>query len=217
MSRDKLKQKVAQAAIQYVQEEMVLGVGSGSTVNAFIEELAAVKHLLEACVAASTATEAKLRALGIPVIDLNTAGTIALYIDGADEVNNVREAIKGGGAALAREKVLASASKEWICLVDESKVVKRLGVFPVPVEVLPMARSFVARELVKLGGAPVYREGVVTDNHNCILDVYHLDLLEPIELESAINMIPGVVANGIFARRPADRVLVGGQHGVHEF
>lgn len=213
---DALKLKVGQEALKYVKDDMILGLGSGTTVNAFIEVLKEVKQRLEGCVVASKATEKLVRALGIPVLELNAVGNFALYIDGADEVNMLREVVKGGGGALAREKVLAGAAKEWICIVDESKVVKRLGQFPVAVEVLPMARSFVARELVKLGGDPVYREGVLTDNQNHILDVHHLEILKPIELETAIKMIPGVVENGIFANRTADKVLVAGQSGVHE-
>lgn len=203
-----LKIKAAQAAIEYIKDDSIIGVGSGSTVDCFIDELAKIKHRIEACVASSVNTEKRLREHGLPVIELNVAGILPIYIDGADEVNAYREMIKGGGGALTREKILASASREFICIVDESKVVKRLGTFPLAVEVLPIARSFVARELVKLGGSPEYREGFQTDNGNCILDVYHLDIQTPLKLEDTINQIPGVVENGLFIRRPADCVLI---------
>lgn len=210
-----LKQQVARAALEYVHEVSVLGLGSGTTVQAFIELLPTLRGQLEGCVVASEETARLVKACGIPVLSLNAVSQLSLYLDGADEITHLGEAIKGGGASLTREKILATAAKEWICLVDESKVVKRLGVKrPVPVEVLPMARSFVARELVKLGGDPVYREGVVTDNQNDILDVYRFELHEPIALEHAINRIPGVIENGLFAERSADRILVAGASGV---
>jgi ribose 5-phosphate isomerase A len=213
---NEFKQKAAEAALIYVKDHTIIGLGSGSTVNAFIEILASLKFQLEGCVVASKQTEACLRAVGIPVIELNSIGSIPLYIDGADEVNPHKQMIKGGGAALAREKILATASDEWICIVDESKIVDRLGRGPIPVEVLPMARSFVARELVKLGGDPVYRDGVITDNQNCILDVYNLELNQPIQMEEIIKQLPGVIENGIFAKRSADRVIVAGRNGVYE-
>lgn len=211
-----LKQQVAAFALNYIKDVPILGIGSGSTVNAFIEALADIKSHLEGCVPASEGTAAYLKKYGLPVLSFNAVGTLSHYIDGADEINRYGEALKGGGAALVREKILAQASRQWICLVEASKVVKRLGARPVPVEVIPMARSFVARELVKLGGDPVYREGVVTDNQHHILDVYHLQIEKPIMLEEAINKIPGVVDNGLFARRAADIILVADPSGCHE-
>ncbi len=208
-----LKSQAAHAALTYIQDDTILGVGTGSTVNCFIEVLATIKHRIEACVASSIMTENKLRAHGIPVIDLNTAGIIPLYIDGADEVNARREMIKGGGGALTREKIIASASRQFICMVDESKVVSRLGQFPLAVEVIPMARSYVAREIIKLGGSPEYRENFQTDNGNIILDIYNLDIQIPIVLEETINKIPGVVENGLFATRIADRVIIAQRNG----
>jgi ribose 5-phosphate isomerase A len=211
---DSLKQQVARAALDYVDDNMIIGVGTGSTVNFFIDELGKIKHRLDACVASSKATEQRLRALGIPVIDANVAGELALYVDGADEVNARGEMIKGGGGALTREKILASMSQRFLCIVDESKSVKRLGAFPIAVEVLPMARSFVARQLVKLGGDPEYREGFLTDNGNIILDVYHLEIMTPIALEESIQLIPGVVECGLFAKRCANDVLIASADGV---
>lgn len=209
-----LKIKAAKAAIAYIEDDMVIGVGTGSTVNFFIKELAAIKHKIEACVASSKATEALLRAEGIPVIDLNSVQDLPIYVDGADEVNERGEMIKGGGA-LTREKIVANVATQFICIVDESKVVKRLGEFPVAVEVIPMARSFVARQIVKLGGDPEYREGFVTDNGNIILDVFNLNFSTPMALEDSLNVIPGVVENGVFAKRLADKVLVASASGVN--
>lgn len=203
-----LKRKAAIAALKYIQDDMIVGIGTGSTVNYLIEELSAIKHRIEGCVASSIATEKRLRAAGIPVIELNVAGKIPLYIDGADEVNAQREMIKGGGGALTREKIIASASAEFICIVDGSKIVNRLGQFPIAVEVIPMARSFVAREIVKLGGSPAYREGFLTDNGHIILDIHNLEIQVPILIEEAINKIPGVVENGVFAARTADHVII---------
>lgn len=214
---NELKQQAATAALAYLEDEMIVGVGTGSTVNCFIEQLALIKHRIDACVASSKATEARLRAAGIPVIDLNAAGELAIYIDGADEVNQRREMIKGGGGALTREKIIASVAKQFICIVDESKVVNRLGAFPLAVEVMPIARSFVARELVKLGGDPAYREGFTTDNGNIILDVYNLDIITATILEDAIKLIPGVVDSGLFGRRLADKVIVAGSKGITTF
>jgi ribose 5-phosphate isomerase A len=208
-----LKIKAAQAALDYIDDDIILGVGTGSTVNCFIEQLATIKHRIEACVASSEATEKKLREHGLPIIALNTAGPLALYIDGADEVNPHRELIKGGGGALTREKIVAAASKRFICIVDASKVVQRLGQFPLAIEVIPMARSYVAREIVKLGGSPEYREDTVTDNGNIILDIYNLNIQIPITMEETLNNIAGVVENGIFARRPADVVIISEQDG----
>ncbi|KTC73890.1 ribose-5-phosphate isomerase A [Legionella birminghamensis] len=211
---DTLKQQAAKAALDYVDDDMVIGVGTGSTVNFFIEQLVAVKHRIDACVASSLATEQRLRALGLPVIDLNVAGEVAVYIDGADEVTASYQMIKGGGGALTREKILAAAARQFICIVDESKLVKRLGAFPVAVEVLPMARSLVARQLVKLGGDPEYREGFITDNGNIILDVYNFQMDDPAVLEESIKLLPGVVENGLFTRQLATKIIVAGKQGI---
>lgn len=208
-----LKTKAAIEALSYLQDDIIVGIGTGSTVNCFIDELIKMKHRIEACVASSNATETRLRAAGIPVIELNAAGPLSLYVDGADEVNARRELIKGGGGALTREKIIASASKQFICIVDESKLVSRLGRFPLAVEVIPMARSYVAREIIKLGGSPEYREGFQTDNGNIILDIHNLDIQVPITFEEKLNMIPGVVENGLFARRLADHVIIAGRNG----
>ncbi len=209
-----LKVKAAQAALAYIEDDMIVGVGTGSTVNLFIKELTAIKHRIDACVSSSKATEALLRGVGIPVIDLNSVSELPVYIDGADEVNQYGEMIKGGGGALTREKIVASVAKQFICIVDESKVVVQLGRFPVAVEVIPMARSYVARQIVKLGGDPEYREGFVTDNGNIILDVYNLSIDVPQNLEDRIKAITGVVDNGLFAHRVADTVLVASVDGV---
>lgn len=203
-----LKEKVANAALNYLDDYKIIGVGTGSTVDCFIKELTKIKHRIDACVASSLRTENYLRKLGIPVIDLNVADELPIYIDGADEVNPHHQTIKGGGGALTREKIIATVATQFICIVDETKWVQHLGHFPVAVEIIPLARSFVARELVKLGGEPHYREGFITDNGNIILDVFHLNLNEPQTLEDTINHIPGVVENGIFARRLADTVLI---------
>lgn len=212
-----LKEKAAYAALEFIDDNMIVGVGTGSTVNYFIEALATIKHRIDACVASSVATEKRLRERGISVIDLNAASDVPVYIDGADEVNELHEMIKGGGGALTREKIIASVARQFVCIVDESKIVKRLGDFPVAVEVVPMARSYVGRELVKLGGDPVYREGFTTDNGNIILDVYDLTLDEPVKIEKLINAIAGVVDNGIFAQRTADCVLVASDSGIRRF
>lgn len=209
-----LKIKAAKAALAYVEPDTVLGVGTGSTVNFFIKELAAIKHQIEACVASSKATELLLRAEGIPILDLNGVYDLPIYIDGADEVTAQGQMIKGGGGAHTREKIVAQAAKKFICIVDESKVVSQLGQFPVAVEVIPMARSMVARQLVQLGGDPEYREGFVTDNGNIILDVFHFSMDDPMQLEERINQIPGVVENGLFTQRLADVVLVASLDGV---
>ncbi|KTD52230.1 ribose 5-phosphate isomerase, constitutive [Legionella quinlivanii] len=211
---DSLKQQSAKAALDFIDDDMIVGVGTGSTVNLFIEQLAVIKHRIDACVASSLGTQQRLRALGIPVVDLNVAGEVAIYIDGADEVTAAHQMIKGGGGALTREKILAAASRQFICIVDESKLVNRLGAFPVAVEVIPMARSMVARELVKLGGDPEYREGFVTDNGNIILDVYNFEIEDAMALEQAIKLLPGVVENGLFARQLADKVIVAGKQGI---
>jgi len=210
------KKRAAEAALQYVKDDMIIGVGTGSTVNYFIEALASMKNRIEACVASSKATEALLKAAYIPVLDLNVVSELPLYVDGADEVMATGDMIKGGGGAATREKIIAQVARQFVCIVDESKVVKRLGQFPLAVEVLPLARSLVARELVKLGGDPEYREGFVTDNGNIILDVYNLQINTPMQLENTINCLPGVVDNGLFANRKADKVLVGNDSGITE-
>ncbi|ERS10756.1 ribose-5-phosphate isomerase RpiA [Alloalcanivorax xenomutans] len=209
MDQNALKRRVAEAALRHVPEGEVIGVGTGSTANCFIDALATMKDRLAGAVASSEATAERLRGHGIEVLELNQVDSLPLYVDGADEVNDHREMIKGGGGALTREKIVAAVAERFICIVDGSKQVKRLGGFPLPVEVIPMARSYVARRLAALGGQPQYREGFVTDNGNLILDVRNLDILNPIELEEKINNITGVVTNGLFARRPADLVLVG--------
>jgi len=214
MTQDELKQAVARAAIEYVPMGGVIGVGTGSTANFFIEELGRVKHKFDAAVASSEATAQRLKALGVQVVDLNTVRDLEIYVDGADEVNRTFSMIKGGGGALTREKIVAAVARKFVCIADESKLVDVLGRFPLPVEVIPMARSHVARELVRLGGEPEWRQGVVTDNGNWILDVYNLEIVKPIELESAIDQIAGVVTNGLFARRGADVVLLGTANGV---
>lgn len=212
--QETLKRQAAEAAFAHVREREWLGVGTGSTVNHFIDVLAERRPELAGCVSSSEATTRRLKAAGFEVVDLNTAGDLPLYIDGADEANEHLELIKGGGGALTREKVIAGASRRFVCMVDASKKVDLLGRFPLPVEVIPMARSFVARRLVKLGGEPELREGFTSDNGNVILDVHNLEILNPIEMEDAINAIPGVVTVGLFARRPADVLLVAGGDGV---
>jgi len=208
MTQDELKRKVAEAALKYIKDVPVIGVGTGSTVNHFIDFLADIKADIDGAVSSSEGTTARLKKAGIPVLDLNAVGTLEIYVDGADEINPLKQLIKGGGGALTREKIIAGASKQFVCIADGSKCVDVLGAFPLPVEVIPMARSYVARELVKLGGQPVWRESCVTDNHNHILDVHNLNIMEPIKLEQTINNITGVVCVGLFAMRPADVVLV---------
>ncbi len=210
------KRQVAQAAVSRVREGMVLGVGTGSTVNCFIDALADSGIKIEAGVSSSEATTERLKAIGVDVRELNHAGTLDLYIDGADEFDKHRRLIKGGGGALTREKIVAGASRQFLCIVDESKKVGVLGKFPLPIEVIPMARSFVARQMVVLGGQPQLREGVITDNGNEIIDVHNMDLVDPVEKENKINNIPGVVSCGLFAIRPADRVLMATADGVVE-
>jgi ribose 5-phosphate isomerase A len=213
-TQDEKKRAVALEALRFVDESMVLGVGTGSTVNQFIHALKARKIQPKAAVSSSAATSKLLRDAGIEELDLNSAGELSVYIDGADEATRTGSLIKGGGGALTREKIIAAASRKFVCLVDDSKLVPTLGRFPLPVEVIPMARSYVARRLVGLGGQPVWREGVVTDNGNQILDVHHLSIVDPVTLESAIDGIAGVVSVGLFARRGADVLLVGGNDGV---
>lgn len=214
MNQDALKKAVAEAALEYIEPNMVLGVGSGSTVNFFIEALKKVKGKIEAAVASSNATADRLKAIGIPVIDLNSVSELSLYIDGADEINRAKQMIKGGGGALTREKIVAAVAKKFICIADQSKMVDLLGAFPVALEVIPMARSYVARQIVQMGGDPVYRQGYVTDNGNVILDIYNLKILEPISIEKKLNDIVGIVTNGIFAMRPADVLLLASEKGV---
>lgn len=214
MDQEAQKQAVAKAALEYITPGMVLGVGSGSTVNHFIEALKSVKGKIEAAVASSHATAERLKALNIHVIDLNSAGEIPIYIDGADEINDAKQMIKGGGGALTREKIIAAVANKFICIADQSKKVDLLGKFPVAIEVIPMARSYVARQIVKLNADPVYREGFVTDNGNVILDIYNLKILSPTAMEEKLNNIVGIVTNGIFAHRPADILLLATSQGV---
>jgi len=214
MDQDQKKRLVAAAALEFVPDDCVVGVGTGSTANCFIDALAARRDRLRGAVASSEASAARLRAAGIPVLDLNDTGELPVYVDGADEATRGRCLVKGGGGALTREKIVAGASRQFICVIDDSKIVDRLGRFPLPVEVIPLARRLVARELEALGGRPVWREGLVTDNGNVILDVHGLDIVDPVALESTLNQLTGVVTNGLFARRPADLLLVGGPDGV---
>lgn len=218
MTQDELKKAVAKAAIDYItprlNSESVIGVGTGSTANFFIDMLADLKTEFDGAVASSEATAERLKSHGIPVYDLNSAGELEFYVDGADETNERLELIKGGGAALTREKIVAAVAKTFICIADESKMVGILGAFPLPVEVIPMARSHVGREIVRLGGDPVYREGVVTDNGNIIIDVHNMDISQPIRVEEQLNNVVGVVTNGLFARRRADVLLLGTKDGV---
>jgi len=214
LDQESLKRKVAEAALDWVREGCVLGVGTGSTVNKFIEALADSGKRIESAVSSSEASTQLLKRIGVEVISLNQSGTLDTYVDGADECDGHRRLIKGGGGALTREKIIAGASRRFVCIVDRSKCVKILGKFPLPVEVVPMARSFVARELVALGGQPEWRTDFVTDNGNWILDVHNMDLVDPAGMEQIINNIPGTVCCGLFALRPADTVLVAGEHGV---
>ncbi len=217
MDKEALKKSAARAALEYIEHGTVLGIGSGSTVHYFIEELKAVKGKIEAAVATSAETEKRLRAISIPVIDLNSVNELPIYVDGADEINSAKQMIKGGGGALTREKIVAAVAQKFICIADQTKKVDLLGTFPVAIEVIPMARSYVARQIVKLGGDPTYRQGFVTDNGNVILDVYNLKLLDPRSIEEKINNIAGVVANGIFANRTANVLLLATESGVlHE-
>jgi ribose 5-phosphate isomerase A len=216
MTQDELKKKVAEAALDYVRGVSVLGIGTGSTVNHFIDLLADFKQDIEGTVSSSETSTAKLKKIGIPVLDLNAVGSLEVYVDGADEVNPHKQMLKGGGGALTREKIIAAASRKFVCIVDETKYVSVLGKFPLPVEVIPMARSYVARQLVKLGGQPQWRENYITDNGNQILDVHNLNILNPADMEREINNIPGVVTVGLFALRGADVVLLGSESGVRK-
>jgi ribose 5-phosphate isomerase A len=214
MTPDDMKKMAAQAALEYVEPGTVIGIGTGSTANHFIDGLAAIKHRIDGTVASSEASAKRLKSHGIAVLELNSADELSVYIDGADEANHYLHLIKGGGGALTREKIVAAASRKFVCIADESKLVDILGTYPVPVEVIPMARSYVARELVKRGGQPVYREGFTTDNGNVILDVHNLQIMEPVRMEEELNNIAGIVTVGIFARRPADVLLLGTPDGV---
>jgi ribose 5-phosphate isomerase A len=208
------KKAVAKKALEYIEDDSYVGVGTGSTADYFIQELEKIKHRIQGAVASSESTLTQLKALNIPIVPLDSVVELDIYIDGADEATRHRQLIKGGGGALTREKIVASASKKFICLIDDSKLVEKLGLFPLAVEVIPMARSMVAREIVKLGGSPNWRQEFITDNHNYILDVQNLNILEPMVLESKLNQITGVVSNGIFAARPADQLLIGTDQGV---
>ena len=214
MKQDLKKQLAAEAALEYVRPGTVIGVGTGSTVNYFIEGLAAMTARVAGAVSSSEASSQRLRAHGIPVLDLNATGDLDLYVDGADEATRRLHLIKGGGAALTREKIVAAASRQFICIVDDQKLVERLGRFPLPIEVIPMARAYVARQILRRGGQPSWREGVVTDNGNHILDVRGLDIDDPVGLEREFNQITGVVTTGLFAQRPADLLVVGTPSGV---
>lgn len=215
MSPDEMKKLAAKAALEYVEPGAVVGIGTGSTVNHFIDLLGTIKGKIDGAVSSSEASTARLKALNITVYDLNAVGEIPLYIDGADESNHYLQLIKGGGGALTREKIIAAASRKFVCIADQSKLVDVLGNFPLPVEVIPIARSYVARQIVKLGGEPVYREGFVTDNGNQILDIHGLSIMEPAKLEGQLNNIPGIVTNGLFALKPADVLILGSPEGVN--
>lgn len=214
MTPAQAKQLVAEAAIEYIEWDWVVGVGTGSTANLFIDELAKMKNKIDGTVASSEASADRLRAHGIKVYELDQVGDLPIYVDGADESTKHLHLIKGGGAALTREKIVAAASDKFICIADDSKLVDMLGAFPLPVEVIPMSKSYIARQLVKLGGNPILREGVVTDNGNLIIDVHDLKIDNPVELERQINQLAGVVTNGLFAQRSADVLLLGGEQGV---
>jgi len=214
MTQDEMKKAAAIKALEFIEDDTIVGVGTGSTVNHFIDALATIKHKITGAVSSSEESSKRLIAHGIEVFDLNSVDTLDVYIDGADEITKHMSMIKGGGAALTREKIVAAVAKKFICIADSSKQVELLGDFPLPVEVIPMARSYVARELVKLGGDPVYRQGVVTDNGNVILDVHNLSIVDPKALETDINAIVGVVTNGLFAQRGADILILGSKNGA---
>jgi ribose 5-phosphate isomerase A len=214
MTQDEMKRKAAEAAMEYVVTDAIVGVGTGSTVNHFIDLLADIKHKIEGAVSSSEASTERMKAHGIEVFDLNNVNDIPVYVDGADESDHYLNLIKGGGGALTREKIIAGASKKFVCIANESKLVDVMGKFPLPVEVIPMARSYIARELVKLGGQPVWRENFITDNGNLILDVHNLEIMEPVKLENEINKMAGVVTVGLFANRPADVLILGTPQGA---
>lgn len=215
-TQDELKRQAAEAALDFIEPNTIIGVGTGSTVNYFIDALATRKHDIEGAVSSSEASTARLKAHGIEVLELNHVADLPVYIDGADEIDAHLRMVKGGGGALTREKIIAAVADKFICIVDSSKVVGRLGAFPIPVEVIPMARSYVAREIVKLGGDPVWRQGVTTDNGNVILDVHNFDIVDPVQLEQQLNGIVGVVTNGLFAKRGADIALIAGSNGIEK-
>lgn len=214
MSQEALKKAAAEAALDYVQAGTIVGIGTGSTANFFIDALAGIKHKIDGTVASSVASAERLKKHGIPVLDLNSVDDMALYVDGADEANRYLQLMKGGGGALTREKIVAAVAKKFVCIADGSKLVDVLGTFPLPIEVIPMARSYVARQVVKLGGQPALRQGFTTDNGNVIIDVRNLQILDAAKLEADLNNIPGVVTNGIFALRPADVLILGTAEGV---
>ena len=214
MNQDEMKKAAAAAALEYVEHGMIIGIGTGSTANHFIDLLATVKGKIDGTVASSEVSAERLRGHGIPVMDLNSVGELSLYVDGADEATKHLHLIKGGGGALTREKIVAGASEKFVCIADDSKLVDVLGTFPLPVEVIPMAQSHVARAIVKLGGNPTLRTGFTTDNGNIIIDMTNMDILNPIEMEHQINQIAGVVTVGIFAQRPADVLILGSQSGI---
>ncbi len=217
MNQTEMKQAAAEAAIGYVEDGSVVGVGTGSTADLFIAALGKIQHRIDGAVASSEGTAQKLKALGIAVYDLNGVKDLPVYVDGADEITPHLAMIKGGGGALTREKIVAAVARKFICIADHSKLVDVLGKFPLPVEVIPMARSYVAREIVKLGGQPAWRQGFITDNGNLILDVHNMSITQPLELEAALNQITGVVTNGLFARRGADVLLLGAVDGVKKY
>lgn len=216
MTQDESKRKAAEAALEYIKDVSILGVGTGSTVNHFIDCLADfnLTQDIQGAVSSSIATTEHLKKIGVPVMELSESGNLDVYVDGADEVNPLKQLIKGGGGALTREKIIAGASKEFVCIVDQTKTVDILGNFPLPIEVIPMARSYIAREMVKLGGQPIWRENYITDNGCEILDVHNMEIMEPLALEKAVNNLAGVVSVGIFGLRPADVVLVATDNGV---
>jgi len=214
MSQNEMKKAAAEAALAYIKAGDMVGVGTGSTVNFFIDSLATIKHKIEGVVSSSEASSERLKSHGIPVYDLNEVNELSVYVDGADEVTKHMYMVKGGGGALTREKIVAAVAKQFVCIVDYSKLVDVMGKFPLPIEVIPMARSYVARNIVKMGGQPVYREGFVTDNGNQILDVHNLSIIDPPKLESELNELVGVVTNGLFAHRGANVVVMGTSDGV---
>ncbi|HIO92160.1 MAG TPA: ribose-5-phosphate isomerase RpiA [Leucothrix mucor] len=214
MTQDEMKAAAAAAAIEYVEPGMIVGIGTGSTANHFIDQLALIKNKIDATVASSVASEERLKSHGITVLDLNTAGALSLYVDGADESNKSLHLIKGGGGALTREKIVAAASEKFICIADESKMVDTLGAFPLPVEVIPMAQSYIGREIIKMGGTPALREGFTTDNGNIIIDIHDMKISDAIQMEADFNKLAGVVTVGLFASRPADVLILGTPNGA---
>jgi ribose 5-phosphate isomerase A len=214
MTQDEMKIAAAAAALEYVESGMIVGIGTGSTANHFIDLLATVKGKIDGTVASSVVSEERLKSHGIPVMDLNNSGQLSIYVDGADESDKHLNLIKGGGGALTREKIVAGASDKFICIADESKLVDVMGEFPLPVEVIPMARSYIGREIVKMGGKPVLREGFTTDNGNIIIDIHGLEIMEPVKMEAHFNQLPGVVTIGLFAQRPADVLILGAPNGA---